>query len=205
MKYFAVIFFGIIVPALGRPQAPTQPQTQQTQGAQTGGQTTPISIISQTEVVGVDGSFNYSYELSDGVRVDQSGYLKQGAQGRSLNASNPDDNGDIQVIQGSYSYIAPDGQHIDLKYIADENGFQPEGSHLPTTPPAPEGVAHSLDQQQQAQPQLHQQYSQQQYSQQPQQQFSTQPQPQYSTQSQAQYSTQPQAQYSTQPQPNTTT
>lgn len=36
-----------------------------------------------------------------------------------------------QVAIGSYSYTAPDGQHISLSYKADANGFQPEGAHLP--------------------------------------------------------------------------
>ncbi|CAG7722202.1 unnamed protein product, partial [Allacma fusca] len=38
----------------------------------------------------------------------------------------------IQVIQGSYSYIDPEGNTITVTYIADENGFQPTGDHLPT-------------------------------------------------------------------------
>ena len=37
----------------------------------------------------------------------------------------------ILVQTGSYSYLDPEGNVITLKYIADENGFQPEGDHLP--------------------------------------------------------------------------
>ena len=28
-------------------------------------------------------------------------------------------------VQGSYSYIGPDGKPVKVEYIADENGYQP--------------------------------------------------------------------------------
>jgi hypothetical protein len=35
------------------------------------------------------------------------------------------------VVRGTVRWIAADGQEYVLNYIADENGFQPQGDHLP--------------------------------------------------------------------------
>jgi hypothetical protein len=42
------------------------------------------------------------------------------------------------VSRGSYSYTSPEGQLITVNWVADENGFQATGDHLPTPPPMPE-------------------------------------------------------------------
>lgn len=34
-------------------------------------------------------------------------------------------------MQGQYSYTGPDGIVYTITYIADENGYRAEGTHLP--------------------------------------------------------------------------
>ncbi|PSN39561.1 hypothetical protein C0J52_20617 [Blattella germanica] len=96
----------------------------------------PVAIISQDSVVNPDGSFNYGYESADGTKVQQSGQLKQ----------LPDDKeGNGEAIQGSFSYLGTDGVTYQINYIADENGFVPQGDHLPVAPPVPEAIARALE------------------------------------------------------------
>lgn len=76
----------------------------------------------------------YSYVSGDGQQAQAQGYLK--------NAGYKDQ--EAEVIQGSYSYTAPDGSPISVSYIADENGFRAEGAHLPTPPPVPEAIQRAL-------------------------------------------------------------
>ncbi|KAI8436108.1 hypothetical protein MSG28_004210, partial [Choristoneura fumiferana] len=48
--------------------------------------------------------------------------------------------GPAVTAEGAFSYRAPDGQQISVSYTADENGFHPVGSHLPTPPPIPDAI-----------------------------------------------------------------
>ena len=48
-------------------------------------------------------------------------------------------------VAGSYSFITPEGEVVDMQYTADENGFHASGSHMPTTPPPPPHVQRLLD------------------------------------------------------------
>lgn len=72
-------------------------------------------------------TLQYNYETGNGIHAHEQGFVK--------NSGHKDE--EIQVAQGFYSYTGPDGVPVSVKYVADENGFQPQGAHLPTPPPPP--------------------------------------------------------------------
>lgn len=95
-------------------------------------------ILSQTQEVNFDGTYQSAFETGNGISAQESGSLK--------NAGNKD--AEAEEVQGSVKYTAPDGTAIQLQYLANENGFQPQGSHLPvapTPPPIPPAIARALD------------------------------------------------------------
>jgi len=44
---------------------------------------------------------------------------------------NPGTEQEALSVRGTITWIAADGVQYTLNYIADENGFQPQGDHLP--------------------------------------------------------------------------
>ncbi|XP_022907036.1 flexible cuticle protein 12-like [Onthophagus taurus] len=69
--------------------------------------------------IGVDG-YNYAYETSNRISAQEQGQLV-----------NPGTDNEAIAVRGQYSYLGPDGVTYTVTYIADENGFQPQGAHLP--------------------------------------------------------------------------
>lgn len=64
--------------------------------------------------------FYYSFGTSNGINREESAVVNNlGSDAESI------------AIRGSYSYVADDGQTYSVRFVADENGFQPEGAHLP--------------------------------------------------------------------------
>lgn len=70
-----------------------------------------------------------SYETGNGIKAQEQGQPQ----------------GDGIAVQGSFSYTDDQGNPIQLTYTADENGFLPQGAHLPTSPPIPEAILKSLE------------------------------------------------------------
>lgn len=92
-------------------------------------------ILRSENVLNLDGSYQYLYETDNGLNVKEEGQPKE------IDGSN-----DLAMqVQGGYQYTAPDGEIISMSYIANENGFQPTGDHIPTPPPVPELIQRALN------------------------------------------------------------
>lgn len=65
-------------------------------------------------------SRTFRYQTSNGIAQQESGQLQR--------AGSPDE---AIAVRGQYSYTGPDGVQYVINYVADENGYQPEGAHLP--------------------------------------------------------------------------
>jgi len=119
-------------------QISARPQDANAAAAPAAGEKAAANItLLKNEVKPLDGQGSYSYdiELSDGTKLVQSGHTEAPAMGETEPSI---------IIEGSYSYVAPDGKQISITYIADKNGFQPKGDAIPTVgnstasaPPAP--------------------------------------------------------------------
>ncbi|GJQ70337.1 hypothetical protein Trydic_g22771 [Trypoxylus dichotomus] len=69
--------------------------------------------------IGID-QYNYAYETSNRISAQEQGQLQNvGTDHEAL------------AVRGQYSYVGPDGVTYTVVYIADENGFQPQGAHIP--------------------------------------------------------------------------
>ncbi|XP_065205355.1 cuticle protein CP14.6-like [Planococcus citri] len=91
-----------------------------------------IPIVAFVQDQNPDGSYSYKYETGNGIAVQaQAAFPVQG-------------DGPAPAEQGSYAYTGPDGVQYAVSYVADSNGFQAQGAHLPTPPPMPEELARAF-------------------------------------------------------------
>ncbi|KAJ6633501.1 Endocuticle structural glycoprotein SgAbd-2 [Pseudolycoriella hygida] len=117
-------------------QQPQQPQHYQApKHEQYSAQKPPIPILKYDSKLNHDGSYQYAYETGNGIQAAEQGYVKNAGQ---------KDN-EIQVAEGYFQYTGDDGIPISLKYVADENGFQPQGDHLPTPVPLPKEIIEAYE------------------------------------------------------------
>ncbi|KAF7269291.1 flexible cuticle protein 12-like [Rhynchophorus ferrugineus] len=105
MKLFVVLFAGLAM-ALAAPQNPADAQAQ--------------VLRYENDNIGVEG-YNFNYETSNGIQQQEQGTLQ-----------NAGTENEVIQVRGSFTYTGPDGVTYTVTYIADENGFQPQGAHLPS-------------------------------------------------------------------------
>merc|ERR1712235_108994 len=94
----------------------------------------PIAILRSAATVDETGKYAYSFEGANGIKLNEEGEQKRFG-------NEPEEVGSI--ARGSYSYEL-DGVTYTVNWVADENGFQPTGAHLPVAPPMPEYVVKML-------------------------------------------------------------
>ncbi|XP_053964690.1 endocuticle structural glycoprotein ABD-4 [Anastrepha ludens] len=71
-------------------------------------------IIAQNVESNHDGTYTYSYETENGIQAEERGVaVKVGTEEQK------------EVVEGSYSFVTPDGMRVIVKYTADENGYHP--------------------------------------------------------------------------------
>lgn len=61
------------------------------------------------------------YETSNGISAEEQGHV-----------INPGTENEAVAVSGSFKYIGADGVTYTVTYTADENGFQPQGDHIPS-------------------------------------------------------------------------
>lgn len=83
-------------------------------------------IKSSAQNMGVDGTYNYQFETSNGISSSVAG-----AAG--------------VYAQGADTWIARSGEPISLTWYADQDGYHAEGFHLPTPPPIPLAIQRALE------------------------------------------------------------
>lgn len=89
----------------------------------------------------VDESHAQEIQRSIDVRAD--GFSSKSETDNHITESRDgDEHGNIH---GSFSYLTPEGETISISYVADENGYQPTGSVIPTSPPIPEAIVKSIE------------------------------------------------------------
>ncbi|KFB36071.1 AGAP006095-PA-like protein [Anopheles sinensis] len=121
-KQSIVVLLCVLALAVAAP--PASAPAKRSPGA--GGPDAEATVVAQEQIINEGGSYAYNYETSNGIKARQSS-----------------DNG--VSAAGEYSFVGPDGASYSVVYVADENGFQPQGAHLPVEPAAPEHVIKLLE------------------------------------------------------------
>ncbi|XP_046632913.1 larval cuticle protein 2-like [Daphnia pulicaria] len=94
-----------------------------------------ITITSQSDERNLDGSSQWSYAQSDYTTREESQVQKK-MQGVKYDSYGKATYEDVMgnTNKGSSYWISPEGEKFTLTWAADEEGFKPQGAHLPVAP-----------------------------------------------------------------------
>merc|ERR1711980_55699 len=95
----------------------------------------PIATTKYGSVSDETGKYSYNFEAANGIKMSE--------QGEQKYFGDKEEESYGSVARGSYSYEL-EGVTYTINWVADENGFQPTGNHLPVAPPMPEYVVKML-------------------------------------------------------------
>merc|ERR1712243_349533 len=95
----------------------------------------PIAITKYGSVSDETGKYSHGFEAANGIKMSEEGQQKH--------FGDKPEEGYGSVARGSYPYELEGVTHT-INWVADENGFQPTGAHLPVAPPMPEYVVQML-------------------------------------------------------------
>ncbi|XP_045135960.1 cuticle protein AM1159-like [Portunus trituberculatus] len=97
-----------------------------TYGTPDSGSSEEAEILQHDFVLEEDGRYNLDVKTSNGISVAQHG--------------SPDGPEGAVVKSGVFSYTAPDGTPVEVKFVANEHGYQPESDLLPVAPEFPHPI-----------------------------------------------------------------
>ncbi|CAH2089156.1 unnamed protein product [Euphydryas editha] len=83
------------------------------------------AILRLDQEIGENG-FRYAYETSNGIQAEESNNAGQS--------------------RGAFAYKGDDGKVYSVTFTAGEDGYRPQGEHLPVPPPTPEEILLALKQ-----------------------------------------------------------
>ncbi|XP_042888870.1 cuticle protein AMP1A-like [Penaeus japonicus] len=89
-----------------------------------------VALLRDDRVANEDGTFSYALEADNGINTAVAGVVGSAGQ---INQ------------EGSYTYTLADGTQAVVTFVANENGFQPQSSILPTPHPLPAHVYELLE------------------------------------------------------------
>ncbi|XP_069188714.1 cuticle protein AMP1A-like [Procambarus clarkii] len=85
-----------------------------------------VPILRDERVHEKDGRYNLDVHTGNGIILNVAG-SPSGPEG-------------AVVKSGQFSYTAPDGSPVSVKFVADENGYQPQSDLLPVAPEFPHPI-----------------------------------------------------------------